>query len=82
MSLLAKSIVKNKCWIVEQDGHKIGTILTNPGGVVYQHEQKKEQFASLKLLSDRYNIIVEKAPAKKVLSQSHDVYGLNLTMVG
>ena len=75
MSLLAKAIVKNKCWIVEQDGLKVGTIMTNPAGVVYQHEQKREQFASLKLLSDRYNIVVEKAPPKKIISQTQEVYG-------
>jgi hypothetical protein len=73
--LLAKSVVKNKCWIVEQDGSKIGTIMTNPGGVVYQHDQQREQFKNLKLLSDRYNIIVEKTAPKKVISQSHEVYG-------
>lgn len=75
MTLLAKSIVKNKCWIVEQDGTKIGTIMTNPDGVVYQHNQKREQFTSLKLLSDKYNIVVEKAPVKKPKSQAHEVYG-------
>jgi len=75
MSLLAKTIVKNKCWIVEKDGTKIGTIVTTPRGVVFQHEQQKEQFASLKLLSDRYSIIVEKPTAKKVNSPSDTVYG-------
>jgi hypothetical protein len=73
--LLAKSIIKNKCWIVEQNGAKIGTIMTNPSGVVYQHDQQREQFKNLKLLSDRYNIIVEKTAPKKVISQSHEVYG-------
>ena len=73
--LLAKSVIKNKCWIVEQDGAKIGTIMTNPGGVVYQHDQQREQFKNLKLLSDRYNIIVEKTAPKKVISQAHEVYG-------
>lgn len=75
MTLLAKSIVKNKCWIVEQDGAKVGTIMTNPDGVVYQHNQQREQFSSLKLLSDKYNIVVEKAPVKKAKSQTHEVYG-------
>ena len=75
MSLLAKAIVKNKCWIVEQDGQKIGTIMTNPLGVVYQHDQKREQFASLKVLSDRYNIIVDKTKPQKVITESHNVYG-------
>jgi len=75
MSLLAKAIVKNKCWIVEDNGHQVGTILTNPQGVVYQHDHKKEQFASLKLLSDRYNIIVDKSPPKKIVTEAHEVYG-------
>ena len=75
MSLLAKAIVKNKCWIVEDDGHKVGTILANPAGVVYQHENKREQFASLKLCSDRYNIIVDKTPPKKIITESNSVYG-------
>jgi hypothetical protein len=75
MSLLAKAVVKNKCWVVEDDGKKVGTILTNPRGVVYQHDQKREQFASLKLLSDKYNIVVDKAKPVKVISESNSVYG-------
>lgn len=75
MSLLAKSIVKNKCWIVEQDGAKVGTILANPSGVVFQHNQIREQFPSLKNLSDRYNIIVEKTPVKKVPATVAEIYG-------
>jgi len=76
MSLLAKAIVKNKCWVVEEDnGKKIGTILATPKGVVYQHNKKREQFASLKLLSDRYNIIVERTPPKKTVTEAHDIYG-------
>jgi len=75
MSLLAKAVVKNKCWIVESDGLKIGTIMTNPNGVVYSHENQREQFASLKLCSDKYNIIVDKAPPKRVITEANSVYG-------
>jgi hypothetical protein len=75
MSLLARAVVKNKCWIVEDNGHQVGTILTNPQGVVYQHDQQREQFASLKLLSDRYNIIVDKTPPNKIITESNTVYG-------
>jgi hypothetical protein len=65
MSLLAKAIVKNKCWVVEDNGHQVGTILATPRGVVYQHNEQREQFASLKILSDKYNIVVDKTPPKK-----------------
>ena len=76
MSLLAKAIVKNKCWVVEDDNNnKVGTIMTNPQGVVYQHDQTREQFPSLKMLSDKYNIVVDKAPPRKIITESNNVYG-------
>lgn len=75
MSLLATPIVKNKCWIVKDNGKKVGTILTIPGGVVYQHGDQREPFSSLKLLSDRYNIHVDKTVPKKEVAESNMVYG-------
>lgn len=75
MSLLAKSIIKNKCWIVEEDGTKVGTILANPNGVVLVKGTKRERFSNLKLLSDRYNIVVDKSKPTRPIKESHDVYG-------
>jgi hypothetical protein len=77
MTLLAKSIVKNKCWVVEDNGKKVGTILSNPLGVVYvsQNDLHREQYSSLKMLSDRYNIVVDKTKPQKAISESHLVYG-------
>jgi len=74
MSLLAKAIVKNKCWVVEDNGNKIGTILANQKGVVYTHDDEREQFTSLKRLSDRYNIVVE-TTIKNKPKESHGIYG-------
>jgi len=75
MSLLAKTIVKNKCWIVEQDGTKVASILSSPSGVTLVHRGKKERFPSLKILSERYNIVVDKSKPQKTNTESHDVYG-------
>lgn len=76
MSLLAKSIVKNKCWIVENDGEKVGTILANQQGVTYvDSDQRREQFTSLKMLSVKHNILVDKAPPKRVITERNSVYG-------
>ena len=77
MSLLAKAIVKNKCWVVEDNGHKVGTILAIPRGVVYvdDRDQHREQFTSLKLLSDKYNIVVDKTPPKRIITESNTVHG-------
>lgn len=75
MALLAKNIVKNKYWLVEQDGIKFGTILANEQGVTLVHGNYREKFASLKLLKDKYNIVVDTTkPPKKTLDKNN-VYG-------
>lgn len=75
MSLLAKPVVKNKCWIVEEDGLKIGSILANEQGVTLVSGARREKFPSFKLLSDRYNIIVDKSKPQKIPTDTHIVYG-------
>lgn len=75
MSLLAKSVIKNKCWIVEEDGTKVATILASPEGVTYVHGNHRENFASLKILSDRYNIIIDKTKSSKLTTEDYNVYG-------
>lgn len=75
--LIAKPVVKNKMWIVENGGIKVGNIMTvDEGGVVYLHGNQREQFASIKLLSKEYNIEFVKAEKPKRVKQDvYDVYG-------
>jgi hypothetical protein len=75
MSLLAKSIIKNKCWIVEEDGTKVATIIASPTGVTYVHNEVRENFASFKMLSDRYNIVLDSSKLQKPINLSYEVYG-------
>lgn len=75
MTLLAKPVVKNKCWIVEDNGNKVATILANEHGVTLVQNEKREKFASLKVLSDKHNIIVDKTKPTKTNKESYDVYG-------
>jgi hypothetical protein len=75
MGLLARAVVKNKCWIVEQDGTKVATILANERGVTLVQSTSREQFPNLKTLSDRYNIIIDKTKPTKVKAELHAVHG-------
>ena len=50
MTLTAKPIVKNKFWIVEEDGKKIATIQRNTQGVVYVHNNERKLFENIKKL--------------------------------
>lgn len=71
MTQQAKPIIKNKFWIVEEDGRKIGTIQAVPDGIVYVHGQVREKFSTFKLLKSKHNIHVVKStkkPNQEILS--------------
>jgi hypothetical protein len=72
---IAKPVVKNKFWIVESNGQKVATIqAVEEGGFAYVHDDQRELFATIKLLSSKYNIEFVKAE-KPVKGEGHDVYG-------
>lgn len=72
---IAKVIVKNKFWVVEDNGNKIATIqAVDEGGVVYVHDREREIFPNIKLLSKKYNIEFSKS-VKRRKSITYDVYG-------
>jgi hypothetical protein len=75
MNAIAKPIVKNKYWIVESGGAKIATIQAiEEGGFAYVHDELREKFPSIKLLSKKYNIIFDTVKTAKVKA-GHDCYG-------
>lgn len=74
-NVIAKPVVKNKFWIVEQSGLKVATIqAVEEGGFVYVHDDQREKFPSIKMLSKKYNIEFVKAEKVKK-EEGHDVYG-------
>ena len=75
--LLAKPVIKNKFWIVEQEGNKIATIQAiEDGGYVYVHNQERHRYASIKLLTKDHNVVFDSGTVKKEKSvpQEHQVY--------
>lgn len=75
MNAIAKPVVKNKYWIVEEDGNKVATIqAVEEGGFSFVHDNTRETFASIKMISKKYNIEFVKAEKTKSARNS-DVYG-------
>ena len=75
--LLAKPVIKNKYWIVEQGAIKVGTIQVVDelnGGVVYVHNNVREKFNNIKTLTSTYNIKFGKQ-TEKSKAETYDVYG-------
>lgn len=55
--LIAKPVVKNKFWVVEDSGNKVATIQArDDGGYAYVHVAGREYFPSVKNLKQKYNI--------------------------
>lgn len=75
--LVAKPVLKNKYWIVESNGNKIGTIqATEDGGVVYVHDHAREKFASVKMLSHTYNLKFDSTKKLITNKKTNDIYGV------
>ena len=75
--LIAKTILKNKYWIVEKEGAKTATIQAiDDGGFVYVQENKREKFSTIKLLTKVHNLIFDNNYKKeKGLVEQHNVHG-------
>ena len=54
---IAKPVVKNKFWVVEDHGQKIATIQArDDGGFVYVHDEQREYFPNVKNIKQKYDI--------------------------
>lgn len=75
MALTAKSIVKNKFWIVEQDGQQVATIQTSPDGVSFVQGSGREKFVNLTSLKKKYNISISNERTPKRPAVTFEVSG-------
>lgn len=77
IELIAKPILKNKYWIVEEQGEKIATIQAiEEGGFVYVDGASRRIYPSIKLLSKDINVVfdTETKKAKQSVAQ-YSAYG-------
>ena len=76
MTLEAKTVLKDKYWIVEHSGEKIAIIQAiEEGGFVYASESERKRYPTIKLLSKEHNIVFAKDPAKSKSAGDHEIYG-------
>ena len=76
MTLEAKTVLKNKFWIVEQQGEKIATIqAVEDGGFVYASSNERKRYPTIKLLSKERNVVFEEPAKKSKTVVEHEVHG-------
>ena len=72
---IAKPVIKNKFWVVEDHGQKIATIQARDnGGFVYVHDEIREYFSTTKQLTKQLNIKFSNVVVKKS-KENNLVYG-------
>jgi hypothetical protein len=60
IKLIARPVVKNKYWIVENNGDKIGTVqAVEDGTYVYVQDHNRNKYATIKTLGQSHNIKFE-----------------------
>lgn len=80
--LIAKPVLKNKFWIVESEGHKIGTIqAVENGGFTFVNGPERQQFSTIKLLSKTHSVTFDKqegsSSTKNVAKNNINNYPIN-----
>lgn len=76
MALTAKSVVKNKFWILEDNGEKVGSIVSSPAGYMLISNNHRERFDNFNVLKSHYNIHVDKnSTVKSPAGITHEIYG-------
>lgn len=77
IELIAKPILKNKYWIVEEQGEKIATIQAiEEGGFVYVDGASRRIYPSIKLLSKDINVVFDTETKKaKQSAAQYSAYG-------
>lgn len=74
--LIATPVVKNKFWVVEQEGRPVATIQAkDDGGFAFVNGQAREYFPSMIAIKRRYNIKLSKTNSDVKKNKIKEIYG-------
>lgn len=73
--ILAKPVVANKYWILQENNRKIGTVESSDSGFRVTIKNDSAEFKTIKTLKNKTNILFEEPPAKKKPTVEHMVNG-------
>jgi len=85
MAINAKTLIKDKFWIIEEDGQKLGTLQKqeNNGWIFLSKREKKEIFHTNESLREKFGIDITQTAEKKIPveipSENLQVHGYPVT---
>lgn len=71
----AKTILKNKFWILEKNGVKIASLQQAEDGITLMMPSVREKFKSKKELHKKYKIVFEDKKEKQVKTETYNIDG-------
>lgn len=77
MNSIAKPLIPNQTWIVENNGKKLGTLNKEKSGYVFLSHGTKIEFHDLNEAKQLMNLDVEPVVAVKKQTKSSEVYGFS-----
>ena len=68
MTMNAKTLIKDKFWIIEEDGQKVGTLQKqdNNGWIFLSRKEKREIFHTRESLREKFGIDITNIPEKEI----------------
>jgi hypothetical protein len=73
--MIARPVVKNKFWIVEESGKKVATIQKHTEGIAWVNNEQRQQFPSIDVLKNHYNVNFDRPLPKTSKTKEQEVYG-------
>jgi hypothetical protein len=74
--LTAIPVVKNKFWVVEQQGKTVATIQAKEdGGFAFVKDQARQYFSSMIAIKKQYNIKLTKSNSNRKTGKVKEIYG-------
>lgn len=73
--MIARPVVKNKFWIVEEEGKKVATIQQHTDGIAWVEDTQRQQFANVDLLKNHYSIHFDRPASKQSRNAINEIYG-------
>ena len=75
MNSIAKPLIPNQSWIVENNGRKLGTLNKEKSGYVFLSKGTKIEFHDLKEVTEQMHLVVEPVINAKKQPKVLEVYG-------
>lgn len=73
--IIAKTIINNQYWLLQQDNVKIGNVEATPNGFTVNINNQKVQYKSLGLIKKNFSIQFEQAPKRIKQAGGREVHG-------